>query len=193
MFGGKLLLSTQSSLLIRLRTPEDSEAWSRFVRIYTPLIHHWVKQLGVEANKTDDLIQDIFVALLGQVSMLAKRPPNSFRAWLRTITLNKCRDWFRQQNRKSNPRLLENIETAVEDPQSLLLEREYQTFVAQSALQLMRNAFSETTWRACWEHVALGKSAKKVSTELGITENAVYLARGRVLKRLRNELDGLWE
>ncbi len=187
------LLTTQTSLLIRLRTSEDSDAWFRFVRIYTPLIQHWVKQLGVEANQADDLIQDIFVVLLGQVSMLANRPPDSFRAWLRTITLNKCRDWFRHQNRKSNPKLLERIESAIEDPNSLLLEKEYQTFVAQSALQLMRDTFSETTWRACWEHVAQGKSAKAVAEELGITENAVYLARGRVLKRLRSELEGLWE
>ena len=187
------LITTQSSLLIRLRTSEDSDAWFRFVRIYTPLIQHWVKQLGVEANQADDLIQDIFVVLLGQVSMLANRPPDSFRAWLRTVTLNKCRDWFRHQNRKSNPKLLERIEAAIEDPNSLLSEKEYQTFVAQSALQLMRDTFSETTWRACWEHVARGKSARVVSAELGITENAVYLARGRVLKRLRSELDGLWE
>ncbi len=57
----------------------------------------------------------------------------------------------------------------------------------------MSNSFSEVTCRAVWEHVAHGRSAAEVAAELGITENAVYLARGRVLKRLRQELDGLWE
>lgn len=186
------MITTHSSLLIRLRTSGDSAAWSRFVRLYTPLIRHWVAQLGVDANQADDLTQDVFVGLMGQASMLADNPPNSFRAWLRTVTLNKCRDWFRHENRASNPQLLERIELATEDPNELLTESEYQTFVAQSALQLMRESFSETTWRACWEHVAMARSAPEVAAELGISENAVYLARGRVLKRLRSELDGLW-
>ncbi len=185
--------STHSSLLIRLRTREDSQAWSRFVKLYTPLVRHWISLLGVESNQINDLVQEVFVVLLGRVSWIAENPPDSFRGWLRTVTLNKCRDHFRRMKRLVEPQLLERIEVAERDPNEILTEQEYREFIAQSALHLMRDAFSETTWRACWEHVARGKSAREVAVELGITENAVYLARGRVLKRLRSELEGLWE
>ena len=185
--------TTHSSLLLRLRTREDSDAWSRFVKLYTPLVHCWVSRLIADKNQVEDLVQDVFVVLLSKIPEFGMRPPDSFRAWLRTVTLNKCRDWIRKKDRKTEPALLEKIESAIADPNQLLTDLEYRQFLAQSALQLMRDAFSDTTWRACWEHVARGRSAQEVSQELGISENAVYLARGRVLKRLRIELEGLWD
>ncbi len=187
------MVTTQSSLLIRLRTTDDSAAWHRFVRLYTPLIHRWVLRLGIETNQANDLVQEVFVILLGRVSWIADNPPDSFRAWLRTVTVNKCRDYFRKQARASEPKFSDQLEFAMQDPAAILTEQEYRIFVAQSAMQLMRDAFSDTTWRACWESVAHGRSAADIADELGISENAVYLARGRVLKRLRAELDGLWE
>lgn len=187
------MVTTQSSLLIRLRTRDDSAAWSRFVRLYTPLIHHWVTRLGVESNQVNDLVQEVFMVLLGRVSWVAQNPPDHFRGWLRIVTVNKCRDYFRRNRRKSEPQFLEQLEVAIKDPAAVLTEREYQVFVAQSAMQLMKDAFSETTWRACWETVVCGRTASDVARELRISENAVYLARGRVLKRLRVELEGLWD
>ncbi len=187
------MTTTQSSLLIRLRTRGDSNAWGRFVGIYTPLVHHWILKLGVEKNQADDLVQEVFVVLLGKVSHIVANRPKSFRAWLRTVTVNKCRDHFRKCNRKTEPTFVSHLEVAGDDTNEILTDQEYQTFVAHSAMRLMKDAFSETTWKACWENVARGRPAREVASELGISENAVYLARGRILKRLRTELDGLWE
>ncbi len=187
------MLTTRSSLLIRLRSSDDSQAWSQFARLYTPLIHYWVSQLGVDREQVQDLVQDVFIVLLKQADQLADNPPQKFRAWLRTVTLNKTRDWLRTQNRLPPTAVLENLEIAQQDPQVLLTETEYRIFLTHTALKMMREWFSETTWRAVWEHVACKRPAANVAKELGISENAVYLARGRVLKRLREELDGLWE
>lgn len=187
------MLTTQFSLLIRLRATDDTEAWSRFVRLYTPLVHHWIGKTGVEANAMDDLVQEVFVVLLDRAQWLGENRPGSFRGWLRTVTLNKCRDHFRRANRMTEPRLMGLPDMAECDPAVLLTDDEYRRYVARAALRLMRDSFSETTWRACWEHVAMNRPAREVAVELGITENAVYLARGRVLKRLREELAGLWD
>lgn len=187
------MISTETSLLIRLQSREDTAAWNRFVRLYTPLIHHWALQLVGNPNQAQDLVQDIFVTLLGNIAIISRRPPKSFRAWLRTVTLNRCRDWLRHQKRQSNPELLARIEVATEDPTQLLTEQEYRTFVARAALKLMRDCFSEQTFAACWQSVVLGRPAKLIAADLGISQNAVYLARGRVLARLRQELAGLWE
>lgn len=187
------MITTQHSLLIRLRSREDAEAWGRFVRIYTPLIYHWVKGLGVESNQSEDLVQEVFALLLGKISTIAQDPPKSFRAWLRTVTVNKCRDLFRKKEQKREPGLLEKLDDLESDTATEVDEAEYRNFVSKSALRLMQNLFSEITWKACWANVVEAKPAKVVGEELGISENAVYLARGRVLKRLREELDGLWE
>jgi RNA polymerase sigma-70 factor (ECF subfamily) len=55
----------------------------------------------------------------------------------------------------------------------------------------MEGEFQPTTWKAFWQAVPLGRPAAEVAAELGISENAVYLAKGRVLRRLRQELNGL--
>jgi RNA polymerase sigma-70 factor (ECF subfamily) len=187
------MFTTQSSLLVRLRAADDAEAWNRFARLYTPLLLHWVARLGVDSVSRFDVCQEVFVVLLDRSSWLAQQRPASFRGWLRTVTINKCRDHLRKRQRKVEPEQTDQIEIVAQDPAKLLTDREYQTFVAHQALQLMRDSFAETTWRACWESVVVGRPAAEIAAELGITANAVYLARGRVLKRLREELDGLWE
>jgi RNA polymerase sigma-70 factor, ECF subfamily len=187
------MVSTHSSLLLRLRSPHDSEAWSRLVHLYAPLIRRWVARLSLEANQTEDLVQDILLLLVEKVSEFIRQRPGSFRAWLRTIATNKALDYLRRQKKLELTSKLEALESTLENPAQWISEQEYRTILAQNALRLMSNSFSEVTCRAVWEHVAQGRSAAEVAAELGITENAVYLARGRVLKRLRQELDGLWE
>src|SRR5581483_587247 len=81
------------------------------------------------------------------------------------------------------------------DPAALdpFWEHEYRQKLVARALELMRAEFQPTTWRACWEHVVSNRPAAEVAAELGMTVGAVYVAKGRVLRRLREELAGLWE
>ncbi len=185
--------STNISLLLKLRSRADSVAWSRFVKLYAPLVHQWVGIIGIQEPDRSDVSQDVFMVLLGKMSTFQYDPQKSFRGWLRTITLNKCRDLLRVRQSSNAKMALECIDRAADDDSELLTELEYRNHLANAALKLMREYFSENTWRACWEHVALGRSAKDIAKELEMSENAVYLARARVLKRLRVELEGLWE
>lgn len=186
------MVTTRNSLLMQMKSSRESDAWHRFVELYTPLVFRWVSDLGVDGADRNDVVQEVFVVLLGKVSGFQYDSKRSFRGWLRTITLNKTRDLFRRKQRKTEPTFLERIESATDDETEWLTERDYHQTLAKTAMQLMKHHFSETTWQACWEHVAEGRSASEVAKQLGISANAVYLARGRVLKRLRQELDGLW-
>ncbi len=187
------MVSTHTSLLVRLRSSEDSVAWNRFVKLYSPLVHYWVSRLGVEPQHRFDVCQEVFLVLVNRSSWLGTSRPTSFRAWLHTVTANKCHDLRRKQQRKCEPESRADLDRELPDPNDHLSEQEYRSYLSRAALQLMQDCFSETTWRACWEHVANGRPAPEVARELGISVNSVYLARGRVLKRLRQELDGLWE
>ena len=185
--------STRISLLQQLRSKQDSVAWSKFVTLYTPLVHRWISDLGIAEPDRTDIVQDVFIVLLSQVSSFQYDAKKSFRGWLRTVTLNKTRDLIRKRNRKTEPAFLERIELASQNDTDYLTQQEYRDHLAKAAMKLMQKNFSPTTWKACWEHVAVGRSATDVAQELGISVNAVYLARGRVLNRLKRELDGLWE
>jgi RNA polymerase sigma-70 factor, ECF subfamily len=85
------------------------------------------------------------------------------------------------------------VDGQVPDHAELFSESEYRRGLARRALEVMQANFEPTTWRSCWELVVCGKSAAEVSRQLGLSINAVYVAKCRVLRRLREELEGLWE
>ena len=185
--------TTNVSLLLKLRSRSDASAWSQFVQLYAPLVHRWIGGLGIEEPDRSDVVQEVFIVLLGKMSSFQYDQQQSFRGWMRRITLNKCRDLLRARRRVTEPLLMELIERAGQNDSDFLTESEYRQSLAARALTLMRQHFSDTTWQACWLSVAEELSAKEIAAKLGISENAVYLSRARVLKRLRAELVGLWE
>ncbi|MBC7855236.1 MAG: hypothetical protein IAF94_17540 [Pirellulaceae bacterium] len=59
------------------------------------------------------------------------------------------------------------------------------------ALELVRPEFADHTWQACMQTAVEGRRPADVAADLEMTVGAVYVARSRVLKRLRVELAGL--
>jgi len=55
----------------------------------------------------------------------------------------------------------------------------------------MQTEFSPSMWKACWEHAVMGRPAAEVAAELGIRVGSVYVAKSRILARLRLELQDL--
>jgi RNA polymerase sigma-70 factor (ECF subfamily) len=183
--------TTPASLLLRLRRPGEQRAWEQFVDLYTPLLFHWSLRLGLKEADAADLVQDVFLELSRRLATFEYDCQKSFRAWLRTVLHNKWRD---RQRRAALPLAGSGLaldDLPSPDPGDVFSEAEYRQFLVSRALQVMQAEFQPTTWKACWEHVVTGRPAADVASELGITTNAVYLAKSRVLRRLRQELDGL--
>ena len=184
--------STSVSLLERLRQPGAHEAWARFVQLYTPLLYHWARRLGLQHQDAADLVQDVFTVLVRKLPEFTYDRDRSFRSWLHAVFLNK---WHEGRRRRAaplpcaDPGDLPGV--ASPDNVAALGEAEFQQHLMMRALQLMQADFEPTTWKACWEHVVCDRPAAEVARELQITVNAVYLARSRVLRRLRQELEGL--
>jgi RNA polymerase sigma-70 factor (ECF subfamily) len=148
-------------------------------------------RLGLQTSDAADLLQEVFLTLYRKLPEFQYDPSHSFRAWLRTVVTNKCRDWQRQRVRQ--PAMADVAPDDIPAPDDLegFGEAEYRQQIISRALQLMQTDFQPATWRACWEHVALERPAVEIARELGISVNAVYLAKARVLSRLRQELAGL--
>lgn len=184
--------STPASLLERVRRPADAAAWREFVHLYTPLLYFWARRLGLQAADAADLVQEVFVALVHALPHFTYDRQRSFRAWLFTLMRNKWQDW----RRRRVPVPAGSVEPAAEradDGIAALEEAEYRSHICARALRLIQKEFAPTTWQTFWATVVEGRSAVDVAREFGVTANAVYLARGRVLRRLREELDGLIE
>lgn len=183
--------TTPPSLLERLRQPDSQEAWTRFVKLYTPLIYYWARRAGLQQPDAADLVQDVFALLVQKLPKFNYDHSRSFRNWLRTVTLNKWRENWRR--RKATPPSGSSglSDIAVPDNVEAFTDAEYRRHVVEQALEMMKTEFHPTTWQACWEHVVSGKSAAEVASQLNLTEGAVRAAKFRVLCRLRQELAGM--
>jgi RNA polymerase sigma-70 factor (ECF subfamily) len=184
--------STSETLLKRMRHPEDQRAWERFVELYTPLLYYWSCRMGCQAADAADLVQEVLLLLMRKLPEFTYDQQGSFRAWLRTVSLNCWHNRLRQA-RPSSADSADLASLAVPDAVEQFWQREYLNYLARRALELMQRDFEEKTWRACWGCVAEGKSAATVGRELGLSVGAVYVAKSRVLSRLRQELEGMLE
>lgn len=184
--------TTPISLLEKLRGPANQQAWQEFVDLYTPLLYQWARRAGLQDQDAADLLQDVFTTLFQKLPEFHYDRNKSFRGWLRTVTFNQWRDSCKRRGRRqlgNNGVALGELPAA--ESFGDVTENEYRQNLVGRALELMRAEFQPNTWRACWEFVVRGRPAAEVARELGITENAVYIAKSRVIRRLRQELHGL--
>ena len=182
------MTTTPPSLLDQLHFGGRS-AWDRFVELYAPLLHTWALRLEPQPADAENLVQEVFVTLLQELPRFEDRAGGRFRAWLWTVTVNK----HRQLRRSPVPVPVGNVEVGQPGgcETDAIEEAEYREYLVARAMRLMQSDFEPATWKACWESVVAGRPAPEVAAELGLTPNAVYLAKARVLRRLRQELAGL--
>ncbi|MCH8829785.1 MAG: sigma-70 family RNA polymerase sigma factor [Planctomycetes bacterium] len=183
--------STSLSLLQRLTDKGTNGDWSRFIELYAPLILRTVVRLGIPEREAEDLVQDVMSIVVKEMREFQYEPTKSFRGWLSTITRNRCVDYFRQAGRSPRPTRIGDVDVGIPDSVEQLTIAEYRGHLVGRVLELMQSEFEEKTWKACWACVAEGRAAKDVADDLGLSVNAVYLAKSRVLRRLRHELNGL--
>ncbi len=179
---------TSITLLERLRLPTDEEAWSRFVLLYTPLILSWARGVKCSPEQAEELLQEVFVVLLQKLPTFEYRPDDRFQGWLHEVTRNK---WLELRRDKWRTVLLqgEDLDAIATRPDgNPFEEREFRAFVTQRMLDLIATDFAETTSNAFQEYVVKGRPAQEVAQELGISQDVVYSAKSRVLRRLRAEL-----
>jgi RNA polymerase sigma-70 factor (ECF subfamily) len=181
---------TPVSLLERLQQGHDQDSWDRFVRLYLPLVCYWGRQVGLQDADVADLAQEVFLLLLDKLPEFRYDRTRSFRHWLRRVTLNKRRELCRRRGLPVDEEAVA-AEVVEADPHQQRWEEEHRCYLATQALRLMQTDFDQATWRACWATVVEGRPAGAVAKELGMTVGAVYSARSRVLRRLREELRDL--
>jgi RNA polymerase sigma-70 factor (ECF subfamily) len=184
--------ATPSSLLERLRTTDNGLAWERLVKLYGPTVAGWCRRAGVSAEDAADIRQEVFMAVArGIVGFRKDRPADSFRGWLYTITRRRVLDHWRLAARRPqvtggsevNDQLADSADSP---PDGGATWEEF-----QRGVQLIRGEFEERTWEAFWRMAVDGRTAVEVAAELGMTPGAVYVAKSRVLHRLREEFAGL--
>jgi RNA polymerase sigma-70 factor (ECF subfamily) len=192
-------METSVSLLERLAGAPTDDDWRRLVDLYQPLLRVWMARAGLAVSDVDDLVQEVLLVVFREVAGFERRRQGAFRAWLRTILAHRLRDFFRGQKYRPTAtgdsdflRRLDELE-APESALSQQFDREHDEHVAASLMRRVQGDFAPATWEAFRRHALEGQPAAYVAAELGLSLNSVLLAKSRVLKRMRQELDGLLE
>jgi RNA polymerase sigma-70 factor, ECF subfamily len=189
---------TSVSLLERLRLSPDPASWQRLVDLYTPLIRDWLRRQGLQASDTDDLVQDALQIVIQELpNFRHDLRRGAFRRWLRTITVNRLRTYWRKQRSRpiaTGDSDFDMMLNQLADPDSQLSkewDRQHDQHVARQLLELLAGDFEPATWEAFRMLVLEGRETTEVAAHLGISPNAVRIAKSRVLARFRQEAAGL--
>ena len=182
------MIKTPVSLLERLRSSKDSSAWHLFASIYTPFLYKQAQHLNLQIADAADLVQEVLLVAFHKLPSFQYDPKGSFRKWLVTIARNK---WILNYRRCSPQVGIALPDVPAPDEREELEEKEYRYFLVRQALSNIQSGFPITTWTAFQEYALAGLPAHQVAARLGLTINSVYVAKSRVLKRLRDELAGL--
>jgi RNA polymerase sigma-70 factor (ECF subfamily) len=190
---------TRASLLVRLRDPCDEDAWSEFVQLYAPLVYGYARKQGLQDADAADLCQDVLTAVAGAVGRLDYDPRRgAFRNWLFTVVRRKLMN--RQSRRKhrdlasgdaATQRLLE--ECPAPEAEEADWQEEWQRRLYEWACTRVRREVTDATWQAFWRTAVDGEPVKQAAAELGLSAGAVYIARSRVLARLRELVQSVQE
>ncbi len=181
---------TSASLLIRLRDATDKASWGTFVAVYGPMIRGYCQYQGLQEADAADVSQEVLVRVVRSIGAFEYQPTlGRFRDWLGAVVRNSVRR-FRDRDRTAphGTGAEERPDLDVAGPADPEWTSRYQAGLLAAACELAKPHFEPHTWRA-FERVWLERApAPEVADELGLAVHAVYVAKSRVLQRLREEL-----
>lgn len=188
--------SITSSLLSRAQQQDDA-AWEKVNHLFQPLIYGWICKAGVSSVDADDISQQVLHQIFRNIgSFKRERPSDTFTGWVWTTTKFKIRDHLIKL--QGDPQAAVGGSVAHE-LLNQLAEQEDEDFDSESStveltrrlLNLIRSEFRQKTWDAFWRVAVEGENPNEVATEMEMTVQAVYKAKSRVMRRVREELDGI--
>lgn len=188
--------TTHPSLLLRMRDERDADSWAQFVATYSPLVRGFLSKRGLQDADAADLTQEVLARVATAIKQFEYSPEKgSFRGWLFTIVENCLRRFAAQERpgrRGSGDTRI--IEALAQHPAKDLeedWERQYQRHLLERAAHDVRGEFKAATWKAFWGTAVDGRPPREVAAELGTSIASVYMAKHRVIERLRQHIQYL--
>jgi RNA polymerase sigma-70 factor (ECF subfamily) len=182
---------TRPSLLLRLRGERDEQAWAEFLVLYEPLVMRLMRQRGLQENDARDTTQQVLMRISGAIERYQPDGAEaSFRRWLFRVARNVVVTFLTRQSRQlkllDDRQLAEAFDAALpKSPESDLFDDEYQRQVLAWGMDEVRDEFRDATWQAFVETSVNGRAIPEVARELGLSPGSVYVARSRIIARLR--------
>jgi RNA polymerase sigma factor (sigma-70 family) len=189
-------LDTRHSLILRLRDSTDETAWREFVALYEPLVYRLARGKGLQDSDARDVCQEVLIAVARVADRWDPEPRRgSFRGWLSRVTRNLLINFLTRREEPGTGRtsMVELLEAQPKpDPSvSNLYDVEFRRRLFHWAAEKVEKEFTPDTWQAFWRSAVGGEKPGKVALDLSMSIGAVYIARSRVMARLRKQIEQL--
>lgn len=184
--------NTRISLIARLSDISDHEAWREFAALYEPFIYRQGRRFGLQPADARELVQEVLIAVSKAVRNFEVAPDRGrFRTWLYAVGRNVCLRYLAKlrsrelsgQNSELTALLAELPNRESADTGELNVELQRHFFLAMS--RQVRSEFQPSTWAAFWQTAVENHSIQSVAEGLKLSVGAVYVARSRVMARLK--------
>jgi len=168
-------------------------ALEKIHRTYQTRVMQWCREKGLNSADSEDASQTVFLRLLTGIQRFTRKGRSqSLGAWLRCVAERKSIDVHRNRTRMKleywpNPELARQTQIE-QDPASSSPQAFAWPQRVEEALEIVKNECEPQTWQAFEEVVMKGRQPNDVAAELGVARNVIYLAKSRILRRLREQL-----
>ena len=188
---------TRESLIARLPDHADTAAWEEFVQLYEPLIYGIGRRHGLQPGDAADLVQNVLIAVANSIQRFQPDGGRGrFRSWLFRVAQNQAMMQLRNLGRRvragGGTESMAVLNAQASPPDS---DREFQMALRRRAFRWaarrVRHTVNESTWEAFARTAIECQSPSDVARQMGIDVGVVYLARSRVMSRLKKIVEGV--
>lgn len=186
---------TRVTLLLRLRDLSDQQAWGEFVELYAPLVYQFARRKGLQDADAADVTQDVLRSAARSLPSFDYDPERGgFRRWLFTVCRHEVCDFHARRSHlpvgSGDTAVLGRLsELPANSDDEADWDREYRQRLFEWAAERVRPTVQPATWSAFWQTAVEGQPPQSVAEQLGLSVGAVYIARSRVLARIREQIE----
>lgn len=177
-----MLDETRSSLLSRVRDFGDAAAWGEFDQLYRPLLTGYARRRGLGQAAAEEVAQQCLAAIVDRIRDFRRQ--RSFRRWLRGLVTHKVADHLRGETRQRHvPWSGRDLPDGLDADE--IWERTWNASHVRYFVSGLRDEFADHTLQAFSLYVLDELPIEEITRRLGMSRNQIYVAKSRVIRRLR--------